>query len=103
MTTTTKIMIILVLLLLVAPLMFFLFVWYAKKKVTQSMNYAGDLLGMAGEMAKDEVQSIIASPFRPDDIEPHEEKEYNETFATEAVKNLLDPREWYNNISYWWS
>lgn len=53
----------------------------------------------------DKAENAITEIMKP--IDPHlteeEKKEYKETFIKESVKNILNPSEWLNNISYWWS
>lgn len=45
---------------------------------------------------------IIFEPL-DESMTEEEKEEYKEVYKNEAIKNILDPREWMTNLSYWWS
>lgn len=69
----------------------------AARAANSAMSTAQKIYDRGNEMMTEILKPI------DENLTEEERKEYVETFANESVKNLLDPREWLTNLSFWWS
>jgi len=91
---------------LAVPVLFLyiIYIKFAKSPFGKIANIGNSLLGEA-ENVYNKAGNAMSAILEPLDknLTEDEKSKYIKTFAKESVKNLLDPREWVENLSYWWS
>ncbi len=100
----TEIIVYLIYLAIPMLILYFIYQKFLKSPLGKVAKFGNDFI-KTGEEIYLKAGNAISAIIEPldENLTEEEKSEYITTFAKESVKNILDPREWYENLSYWWS